>query len=74
MKCFHYLCLVKADHNIAYSLGNGIRTNGFESFWAILKRGVYCVHNVSVKHMLKYVNEFCPILTIGIITRHSPHL
>lgn len=36
MKCFHYLCLVKAGHSIAYSLGNGIRTNGFESFWAIL--------------------------------------
>lgn len=51
---------LKIDHTVAYSLGDGIHTNGIESFWAILKRGVYGVfHNVSVKYMQKYVTEFC---------------
>lgn len=51
---------LKIDHSVTYSLGNGIHTNGIESFWAVLKRGVYGVfHNVSVKYMQKYVNEFC---------------
>ena len=51
---------LKIDHTVAYSLGDGIHTNGIESFWAVLKRGVYGVfHNVSVKYMQKYVNEFC---------------
>ena len=51
---------LKIDHTVAYSLGDGIHTNGIESFWAILKRGMYGVfHNVSVKYMQKYVTEFC---------------
>lgn len=39
---------------------NGIaHTNSIDSFWAILKRGIYgTFHNVSVKHLQRYVNEF----------------
>lgn len=34
---------LKIDHTVAFSLGDGIHTNGIESFWAVLKRGVYGV-------------------------------
>jgi hypothetical protein len=43
-----------------FSEGNGIHTNGIENFWSILKRGwVGTYHHWSMKHMQKYMNEFC---------------
>ena len=37
----------------------GASTNGIESFWAVLKRGITGVyHHVSVKHLERYVDEF----------------
>ena len=54
------LIRIKIDHSVTYSLGNGIHTNGIESVWAVLKRGVYGIfHNISVKYMQRYVDEFC---------------
>ena len=51
---------LKVDHSVTYSLGKGIHTNGIESFWAIVKRGVYGIyHHISVAYMQDYINEFC---------------
>lgn len=50
---------LRINHQESYSKGE-IHTNSIESFWAILKRGVYGIyHHVSVKHMQNYIDEFC---------------
>lgn len=47
------------NHKVSYVCGN-IHTNSIESFWAILKRGIIGqYHKVSVKHLGKYIDEFC---------------
>jgi transposase-like protein len=49
-----------------------VTTNGIESVWAVLKRGVYGVyHQISKKHLAKYVNEFTFRLNEGNVKRHS---
>lgn len=54
------LVRIKVDHSVVYSLGGGVHTNGIESVWAVLKRGIYGIfHNVSVKYMQSYFDEFC---------------
>ena len=54
-----YIHLV-INHKEMYSDGNGKHTNNIESFWANLKRAVYGIyHHISVKHMQKYIDEFC---------------
>ena len=54
------LTRIMIDHNVMFSASNGVHTNGIESFWALLKRGIHGIfHHVSLKHLQKYVDEFC---------------
>ena len=44
---------------VTYLLCKGIHTNFIESFWAIVKCGIYGIyHHVSVPYMQEYIN-FC---------------
>lgn len=54
---------VYEHHAVKHSVGEYVseeaHTNGIESFWAMLKRGYHGVyHQMSVKHLHRYVNEF----------------
>ena len=47
-------------------------TNGIESFWSVLKRGLHgTYHHVSVKHLGRYVDEFSFRMNEGNVKRHT---
>jgi transposase-like protein len=49
-----------------------VSTDNTESFYAVLRRGLYGVyHNASAKHMPRYVNEFTFRLNDGNVKRHT---
>lgn len=51
---------------------NGVTTNGIESVFAVLKRGLHGVyHKASTKHLKRYVDEFAFRLNEGNVKRHS---
>lgn len=46
-------------HSLSLYVAGDCHTNTIESFWSILKRGIYGIyHQVSDKHLEKYLNEF----------------
>jgi transposase-like protein len=50
----------------------GVSTNGIESVWAVLKRGLHGVyHHASPKHLDRYVQEFAFRLNDGNVKRHT---
>jgi transposase-like protein len=61
---------------VNHSAGEFVRghahTNGIESVWAVLKRGLHGVyHHASAKHLFRYVDEFTFRLNEGNVARHS---
>ena len=60
------------NHNAKEYLVNGVTTNGIESVWALLKRGIYGIyHSVSEKHLSRYMNEFSFRLNDGNVKNHT---
>lgn len=60
------------NHSNGVYVDGEVTTNGIESVWAVLKRGVYGVyHHVSGKHLHRYVNEFTFRLNEGDVKRHT---
>lgn len=58
-----YQGIKRPRETVTHSAGDYVReqahTNGLESFWAPMKRGVDGVyHKISPKHLQRYVNEF----------------
>ena len=50
----------------------GVTTNGMESVWAVMKRGMHGVyHHASAKHIGRYVDEFTFRLNDGNVKRHT---
>jgi transposase-like protein len=50
----------------------GVTTNGIESVWAVLKRGLHGVyHHASAKHLGRYVDEFTFRLNDGNVKVHT---
>jgi transposase-like protein len=55
-----------------YVRDDGVTTNGIESVWAVLKRGLHGVyHHASDKHLHRYVDEFTFRLNDGNVKRHT---
>ncbi len=63
----------RVKHSRGEYVGAGdISTNGVESMWALLKRGLYGTwHSASEKHLARYVNECTFRLNEGNVERHT---
>jgi transposase-like protein len=60
------------NHGAGEFVRGEAHTNGIESVWAVLKRGVIGVyHQISEKHTGRYVNEFSFRLNDGNVKRHT---
>ena len=62
----------RIDHGAGEYVRDGVTTNGIESVWAVLKRGLHgTYHHASPKHLARYVNEFTFRLNDGDVKRHT---
>lgn len=63
----------KSVNHSAKEFVNGMaHTNGIESVWAVLKRGYNGIyHNMSLKHLSRYIDEFTFRLNEGDVKRHT---
>lgn len=60
------------NHGAGEYVRAGVSTNGIESVWAVMKRGLHGVyHHASRKHLGRYVNEFTFRLNDGAVKRHT---
>lgn len=60
------------NHSASEYVRAGVTTNGIESVWAVLKRGLHGVyHHASKKHLGRYVDEFTFRLNDGAVKRHT---
>ena len=60
------------NHSMGRYSHNGVTTNGIESVFAVMRRGLHGVyHHASKKHMGRYVNEFTWRLNEGNVARHT---
>jgi len=62
----------RITHSAGEFVRDGITTNGIESVWALLKRGLHGVyHQASPKHLNRYVDEFTFRLNDGNVRNHT---
>jgi transposase-like protein len=60
------------NHSLGEYSRKGVTTNGIESVWALLKRGLHGVyHHASRKHLARYINEFTFRLNDGNVQRQT---
>lgn len=60
------------NHSAGEYVRGNVTTNGIESVWAVLKRGLHGVyHHASRKHLGRYVNEFAFRLNEGNVRTHT---
>lgn len=60
------------NHGAGEYARDDVTTNGIESVFAVLKRGIYgTFHHVSPKHIGRYVDEFAFRLNEGRVERHT---
>lgn len=60
------------NHSLQEYVRDGITTNGVESVFAVMRRGLHGVyHHASKKHIRLYVNEFTWRLNDGSVSHHT---
>lgn len=60
------------NHSAGEYVRDAVTTNGMESVWAVVKRGVYGVyHHISPKHTGRYLDEFSFRLNDGNVKVHT---